>query len=274
MIDKLKELLSEATVNITTDVNKIEITFSFKGTDVTSKDPKVSSEETPKKVVEEVKQETVQEPETPKEEVKPEVVEEPVVQQKEEPKLEEPQRSERTLERIKELESLGYTEKPDEKQFVRGGVGLSTSYIEKATDEEFERGLMQIREMIEKNKSNNEGSKVVDPVPEPKIEPESSDKPKKSFSEFQAEKIEFEEPKETPKEEVKEELKQEAAPVQTSIPMPQQPLPKATTLEEDIEALKIKAQNAGYDPSTIQTEGATKESIAQLSKYIDENPLK
>lgn len=301
MIDQLKSLLEEVTVHVTKTRGKMEITFSFEG--------KVEPEPIKEKIEEKPKEEPKPEPEekvvqmsgTAKRTASTQAMLDDLIEQAE---REEKQEHEEALEQDA---SKSLPEKIDEaiqsSDDVQELADKVTEVIEEDAKEKLEdpnffakknEELRKLREhrinllknagmvldeatnkMNSRNGNLSIGTEEIYGLSDVDYKAlvdkayKESEKPTKSFSEFQAEQVQFKEevfPDNLP------EKPEPAAPAPAPIPQPIQV--SKTTLEQDIEALKAKAVTAGYDPNTIDTKSATKESIAQLSKYIDDNPLK
>jgi len=139
-----------------------------------------------------------------------------VIIEEREAKLE--QRSDKMVSRINRIVAIGFREKPEEKEFVRGGIGIATTFLEKSEDDKFEEFMTDMKTKIEESKKAN--------------------KPMKSFSEFQTEEVKFE------------------TPVPASVPVPI-PVQKVKTVDELYKEVIELAREKGYDPNTIALEGAT-----------------
>jgi len=166
------------------------------------------------------------------------------------------------LEREARLIALGFIKKEEEKQYVRGGIGLSIAYVEKATMAEFERGFQDLKTNI--NKSN--GS--LQPV-EPKfIEPQAP-KPTMSFSEFKdlGNDISFSEEKELAPAFVP------PTPVAVPTPVAMPEPPKVKTMAERVADLKKLAVEYGFNPDSIADE-QNEESLKFLENHILQNGVK
>ena len=171
------------------------------------------------------------------------------------------ERTEAQIKRINILAGMLFKEKDN--QFVNSGIGVSTKMILNCTDDEFNKAIAELK--AHKNT-------VTD------------DKPTKSFSDFQAESIEF------PEEEEKEEVIKET-PKPAAAPAPPKPVAKASPLEEKCNALiaskdslsleeyvngLAKAfEEEGYGMESFNPkEYTTKESVTDMINWLKENPLK
>jgi len=156
----------------------------------------------------------------------------------EEPKVEEPKVSERTLERIEELKEYNFTITKDGNEYSNGGISLAATYVEKAEDSEWDRAMLQMREMRAK-------------VQEPQQE-----KPTKSFSEFKAEAdvIEFDD--EIP-----------SIPVKPNVPVEK-------TIEQKFDDMVQAFKDAGYGTDTLDRKTMmNEETIKTYLQWLNNNPL-
>lgn len=188
-------------------------------------------------------------------------------------KVSKPERTEIQLERVAKLIELGFVEKPDEKQFVRGGIGLGTVMMLGCDSNTFQNHCIRIREDI--NKSN-----------------EINDKPKQSFSKFQTEEVIFPEPvilgadsKEESEEIMKALQDADMAPKtdsNTVVPVTTAPIPapipvaiaKKLTIKQEFALLVNEFNDGGYDGNSMdEKDYPTYEAIDQMRNYLKENPL-
>ena len=174
------------------------------------------------------------------------------------------------LERVSKLSSLGFIEKVEENQFVRGGIGIGTVMILSCDASTFNNHYLNIKEDIDKSNAMKE-------------------KPKSTFSDFKAEQVSFPEPVilgASSQEEADEVLKnlQDAglapktnAPVVSGLNVPKAvpPIPKAKkTLDEMYEELKAKFAKAGYDVSAmVPKDYPNEDAIKQMDDYLRDNPV-
>lgn len=294
MINELKQLLEEVTVTVTKTRGKQEITFSF-GNVLTVKKKELSDEEidnlaekdekyeqqahaaNAKHEIEQVSSKDEKELEEVKAiEVDNKTVEELIVDESNgqsaipvetvEKVLE---RTPEQLERVSKLLNLGFIEKPEEKQFVRGGVGIGTTMILGCDATIFNNHYKNISEDIEKSRAMN-------------------NKPKVSFSDFQADKIEFPEPTildagMAPKKAVVEvvgdktvEVEVVKAAPEPAPPVPSAPAPKAElSVEDNFSNLVKEYKEGGYNIDTMDIKDyPNHKAVEQMREYLKDNPLK
>lgn len=170
-----------------------------------------------------------------------EVAEVPVPGGKPDPSV---KRTEAMLERVAKLTKLGFIEKPEENQFVRGGLGIGTTMILTCDASTFLKHYKEIEANIAKSKA-------------------MADKPTMSFSDFQTEELE---------------LPVAVAPV-PSAPIPAAPVPEPIpvvelTIAQDFINLVNEFKDGGYDTATMhEKDYPTHDSIKAMRTYLQENPL-